>query len=148
MLCLSSLVLGAHREIFFPNLDAGLDLLTFSSIAVRFLRANNYEPVEVTSEDEARGRAGELIAQGKWPCYFFTSDTPGEKPFEEFYSGDDAVTFKRFRDMGVISAPVATGEVLQKCRLDANEPMPFACPEGCLFFEPRHISGVGWRPEE
>jgi hypothetical protein len=43
---------------------------------------------------------------------------------------------------------VATGEVLQKCRLDANEPMPFACPAGCLFFEPRHISGIGWTPEE
>ncbi len=42
---------------------------------------------------------------------------------------------------------VATGEVLQKCRLDVNEPMPFACPEGCLFFEHRHISGVGWSPE-
>jgi FlaA1/EpsC-like NDP-sugar epimerase len=111
MLCLASLVLGAHREIFFPNLDAGLDLLTFSEIAVRFLRANGYEPVEVQSEGEARDKAGDLIAQGKWPCYFFDSDTPGEKPFEEFYSGDDDVTFKRFQDMGVISAPSVDAEV-------------------------------------
>lgn len=35
-------------------------------------------------------------------------------------------------------------EVVQRCRLGVNEPMPFACPEGCLFYEPRHISGVGW----
>jgi len=124
MLCLSSLVLGAHREIFFPNLDAGLDLLTFSDIAVRFLRANNYEPVEVNSEEEARGRAGELIEQGKWPCYFFNSDTPGEKPFEEFYSGDDNVTFERFRDMGVISAAKVSAEIERLyraflCRTDA-----------------------------
>lgn len=42
---------------------------------------------------------------------------------------------------------VATGEVMQRCRLDANEPMPFACPQGCLFFEPRRLSGAGWSPE-
>ena len=37
-------------------------------------------------------------------------------------------------------------EVLQRCRLGVNEPMPFACPEGCLFFEPRHISGAAAPP--
>ena len=42
---------------------------------------------------------------------------------------------------------VSTGEVMQRCRLGANEPMPFACPEGCLFFEARRISGAGWPPE-
>ncbi|HUF33896.1 MAG TPA: hypothetical protein VMN58_11890 [Acidimicrobiales bacterium] len=36
------------------------------------------------------------------------------------------------------------GDVLQRCRLDANEEMPFACPEGCLFFEPRPITDAGW----
>jgi len=42
--------------------------------------------------------------------------------------------------------------VLQRCRLGVNEEMPFACPEDCLFFEPRQITGTGWqrfdRPEE
>ena len=45
----------------------------------------------------------------------------------------------------------AAGDVLQRCRLSVNEEMPFACPEGCLFFEPRKISDTGWlrleRPE-
>jgi hypothetical protein len=36
------------------------------------------------------------------------------------------------------------GDVLQRCRIDANEEMPFACPEGCLFFEPRPITDAGW----
>jgi hypothetical protein len=44
------------------------------------------------------------------------------------------------------------GDVLQRCRLGAAEEMPFACPEHCLFFEPRQITGTGWqrldRPEE
>ena len=35
-------------------------------------------------------------------------------------------------------------EVVQRCRLGANDDMPFACPEHCLFFEPRKISEAGW----
>ncbi|QGG96433.1 hypothetical protein [Actinomarinicola tropica] len=42
------------------------------------------------------------------------------------------------------SRTVSSGEVVQRCRLDANETAPFACPEHCLFFEPRPISGAGW----
>lgn len=37
-----------------------------------------------------------------------------------------------------------TGEVVQRCRLDVNQVDPFACPEGCLFFEPRSVSSAGW----
>jgi len=104
-LCLASLVLGGHREIFFPKLDAGLSLLTFSDIAIRFLAANGYEAYEVASEDEARARTEELIARRRWPCYFFNSDTSGEKPFEEFYSDTDDVENDRFADIGVIRSP-------------------------------------------
>jgi hypothetical protein len=42
------------------------------------------------------------------------------------------------------SRSTATGDALQRCALDANETMPFGCPEGCLFFEPRMISDAGW----
>jgi hypothetical protein len=37
------------------------------------------------------------------------------------------------------------GDVLQRCRLGAAEEMPFACPEHCLFFEPRSITDAGWQ---
>ena len=44
------------------------------------------------------------------------------------------------------------GEVVQRCRVDMAETMPFACPDGCLFFEPRKITDAGWhrldRPDE
>ena len=36
------------------------------------------------------------------------------------------------------------GEALQRCRLSVNEADPFACPEGCLFFEERTVAGAGW----
>ncbi len=37
-----------------------------------------------------------------------------------------------------------TGEAVERCRLNANENNPFACPEGCMFFEPRNVSSAGW----
>ncbi len=37
-----------------------------------------------------------------------------------------------------------TGEAVERCRLNVNEESPFACPEGCLFFEPRNVSSAGW----
>jgi hypothetical protein len=39
----------------------------------------------------------------------------------------------------------ATAERLERCKLDVNEPFPFACPEGCLFYEPRSTSSAGWK---
>jgi hypothetical protein len=38
-------------------------------------------------------------------------------------------------------------EVVERCRVDANLAVPFACPEGCLFFEPRHVTSAGWQVE-
>jgi len=35
-------------------------------------------------------------------------------------------------------------EKLEWCRVGANEQIPFGCPEGCLFYEPRKVSGAGW----
>jgi hypothetical protein len=44
------------------------------------------------------------------------------------------------------------GDHVQRCRVEANDTAPFACPDGCLFFEPRSISNAGWErfaePEE
>src|ERR1700678_4198572 len=39
------------------------------------------------------------------------------------------------------------GEVLRRCRLGGSEESPFACPEGCLFFEGRVLSTAGWAQE-
>ena len=36
------------------------------------------------------------------------------------------------------------GDRLERCKVDANEPLPFACPEGCVFYEPRKVSSAGW----
>jgi len=101
-LCLLSGLLGSNRDIFFPKLSEKLHLITFSEIAVRYLRERGYEPYECESEDEARDRAEELIANKQWPCYFFNSDTTGEKDFEEFFTDNEDLDMERFETVGVI----------------------------------------------
>jgi len=101
-LCLLSGLLGENRDIFFPKLSEKLHLITFSEIAVRYLRERGYEPYECESEDEARDRAEELIASKQWPCYFFRSDTTGEKDFEEFFTDNEDLDMERFETVGVI----------------------------------------------
>ena len=101
-LCLLSGLLGDNRDIFFPKLSENLHLITFSEIAVRYLRQRGYEPYECESEDEARDRTDELIAGKRWPCYFFKSDTTGEKDFEEFFTDNEDLDMERFETVGVI----------------------------------------------
>jgi len=101
-LCLMSGMVGENRDIFFPKLSESLNLTRFSDIAVLYLENLGFEPYECESEDEARGRAGELIARKKWPVYFFASDTTGEKDFEEFFTDAERLDMNRFDDIGVI----------------------------------------------
>ncbi len=101
-LCMMSAIFGENLDIFFPHQDGELELTKFSDIAIRFLESHGYEPVPCSSEDEARDRCAELIPQGKWPVYFFTSDTTGEKPFEEFFMGDEQLDMDSFSGIGVI----------------------------------------------
>jgi FlaA1/EpsC-like NDP-sugar epimerase len=101
-LCLFAGLLGGNRDIFFPKLSEKLHLITFSDIAVRYLRERGYEPYECKSEQEARDRTEELINNKQWPCYFFKSDTTGEKDFEEFYTDKEDLDMERFDSIGVI----------------------------------------------
>jgi FlaA1/EpsC-like NDP-sugar epimerase len=101
-LCLMSGLLGDNRDIFFPKLNEQLDLITFSDIAERYLRDLGYEPHYCKSEDEARNSAMELINNRQWPCYFFKSDTTGEKDFEEFYTDAEDIDMQKFKSVGII----------------------------------------------
>jgi len=53
-LCLMSCLFGETRDIFFPKLSQELDLITFSSIAEKFLNAQGYEVHICDSEKQAR----------------------------------------------------------------------------------------------
>ena len=101
-LCLMSCLLGENRDIFFPKLSEQLHLTTFSDIAERYIENLGYEPYHCSTEEEARDRSYELIASKRWPCYFFKSDTSGEKDFEEFYTDNEVLDMDRFKNLGVI----------------------------------------------
>ena len=101
-LCLMSGLLGDNRDIFFPKLNEQLDLITFSDIAERYLSDLGYEPYHCKSEEEARNSAMELINNRQWPCYFFKSDTTGEKDFEEFYTDAENIDMNKFNSVGII----------------------------------------------
>ena len=101
-LCLLSGLFGNNREIFFPKLSEDLHLITFSEIASTYLKERGYSPVECNSEDEARINVKKLIKNDEWPCYFFKSDTTGEKDFEEFFTDNEDLDMESFETVGVI----------------------------------------------
>ena len=101
-LCLMSCVFGENRDIFFPKLSENLHLITFSDIAVRYLKEKGLEPVFCKTEEEAREFAKTLPQGNKWPCLFTSSDTTGEKDFEEFFTENEILNMERFINLGII----------------------------------------------
>tara|TARA_B100001758_G_C18346586_1_gene577379 strand:- start:129 stop:1316 length:1188 start_codon:yes stop_codon:yes gene_type:complete len=101
-LCMMSGLLGENKDIFFPKLGSELELISFSDIAKRYIRNHGYDVFECQSEDEARVRTDELISKKLWPCYFFKSDTTGEKGFEEFFTKNEEINSTKFMAIGII----------------------------------------------
>lgn len=101
-LCLMSCIFGENRDIFFPKLSEDLHLISFADIAVRYLKDLGYEPHLCKDEEEARVLAKTLPNEGKWPCLFTSSDTTGEKDFEEFFTNKEVLDMNRFENLGII----------------------------------------------
>jgi len=101
-LCLMSCIYGENRDIFFPKLNENLHLITFSSIAIKFLESKGYQPFICSSEDQARNYFLNDYEDNTWPCYFTESDTSGEKDFEEFYTDNEELDLNKFENVGII----------------------------------------------
>ncbi|UXX80608.1 UDP-N-acetylglucosamine 4,6-dehydratase [Reichenbachiella carrageenanivorans] len=101
-LCLMSCIFGQNREIYFPKLSEDLHLITFSEIAVNYLKGIGYEPYPCKSEEQARKLVKTLPNKGQWPCLFVQSDTTGEKDFEEFFTKNEELDMDRYEKLGVI----------------------------------------------
>ena len=116
-LCLLSTLMGENLDIFFPKLTETLHEATFKDMAIDFLEGKGFEAFECASEEEALERCTELIDQKKWPCYFFESDTSGEKGFEEFFTSNEEVVLNKFDGVGIVKL----SQNIDLQRLDAFE---------------------------
>jgi len=100
-ICLMACVLGQSGDIFFPKLDPEKDLVNFADIIPPFLKAFGFAPHICTSEDAAKN----FVVTGdsnQYPVYLFSSETSGEKLYEEFYTDEEELELARFEQLGVI----------------------------------------------
>ena len=107
-ICMLACILGNGGEVFFPKLGED-QMLTFSSICDDFVKANGLEKDECASDEEAKRKAANLKVsthggnlEGAYPVVYFTSDTTGEKAFEEFYVPGEKIDMERFAALGVV----------------------------------------------
>ena len=121
-LYLLSTLLGENSEIFFPKDSHELKLTSFSDIAERYLKVRGYIPKICETEAEARELASKSSGN-IWPCYFFESDTTGEKPYEEFYTSQERIITSRYEAIGVVKKRISTDRNKLKQFLEHIEKM-------------------------
>jgi len=101
-ICMLACMLGENREIFFPKLEEA-QMMSFDEIATKLLETQGYEVLKCNTDEEAIDKAEALKKGSKlYPVHYSTSDTSGEKPFEEFYTDAEAVDMNRLSSLGVI----------------------------------------------
>ena len=89
-------------NIFFPKLDFHSDQIYFKDIALVYLKERGFEPVYMESEKEAK--EFDLKSNlGKYPIYFFKTDTSGEKGYEEFFTKNEKIDLKKYNSIGFVS---------------------------------------------
>lgn len=101
-ICLLACILGSSGEIFFPKLEE-TQMVNFKDITIDFLKKMGYETLICASEEEAKLEATKLNKHSThYPVYFFTSDTSGEKTFEEFFTETEVLDLVSFDSLGII----------------------------------------------
>ena len=106
-ICMLACILGKGGEVFFPKLGED-QMLTFSSICDKFVTANGMEKDLCSSDAEAKHKAFNMKLETqkpetvKYPVRYFTSDTTGEKAYEEFYVSGEKINMERFKALGVV----------------------------------------------
>ncbi len=106
-ICMLACILGRPGEVFFPKLGED-QMLTFSAICDDFVKAEGFEKKECASDAEAIREAYNLKLETqkpetvKYPVRYFTSDTTGEKAYEEFFVPGEKIDLQRFAALGVV----------------------------------------------
>ena len=115
-ICMLACMLGESGQIFFPKLREE-QMKTFSNIGEDFLREfGGYTPNYCKTEREAKEKVLNLSDnEDKYPVYFFSTDTSGEKKFEEFFVPGEDVDMSTFEQLGVIrNSPTKQMEAIEE----------------------------------
>ncbi len=112
-ICMLACILGRGGEVFFPKLGED-QMLTFSAICDDFVVAEGFEKDECSSDNEAKKKAAAMdlsssylpLTSVKYPVRYFTSDTTGEKAYEEFFVPGEKIDMNRFSALGVIEKTI------------------------------------------
>lgn len=101
-ICMLACMLGENCEIYFPKLKAE-EMLTFSNIASALLTEKGYSVDYCDSDTEALRKSERLkLGSMDYPVHYSSSDTTGEKQYEEFYTSDEIADMSHFSALGVI----------------------------------------------
>lgn len=101
-ICMLACILGKNGEIFFPKLGEK-QMLTFSAICDEYIKSLGCEKKQFATDEEAKQFADGMPYNNKeYPTVYFSSDTTGEKAYEEFYVPGEKPNMNRFQSLGVI----------------------------------------------
>jgi len=101
-ICMMACMLGQTGEIFFPKLEEH-QLTSFKDITEAFVKSLGMEVIPFDSEEKAKEYAANMPQDTKyWPVHYFSSDTSGEKSFEEFFTDNEILDLESFNSLGVI----------------------------------------------
>lgn len=101
-ICMLACILGKGGEVFFPKLGED-QMLTFSCICDDFVKSEGFSKKEFANDEEARQYAAKMgYDSDTYPVVYFTSDTTGEKAYEEFYVSGEKINLERFKALGVV----------------------------------------------
>ena len=101
-LCTISCFIGKDKEIFFPKTGKKFKDISLLELSNNYLKQKGFEPKAFYSEASAKKSIKNLIQAGKWPCFYFKTDTTGEKKLEKFYAEHESVILDRFQNIGVV----------------------------------------------
>ena len=101
-ICLLACILGKSGEVFFPKLGEE-QMLKFSDICDDFIREQGLQKHLCATDEEAKQYTISLNSQPySYPVIYSTSNTTGEKAYEEFYVQGEKINTIRFQSLGVV----------------------------------------------
>ena len=109
-LCLLSCFTAKGQQIYFPKINEKIKPIKFSEVAINVLRANGLKPHICETEVDARAFDFESNLKNIWPCFFFDSDTTGEKEIETFFEDTDKLISSDFEEIEVMENSSSVGD--------------------------------------